>query len=189
MAGYTSKLLKVFLAISSHGALSLTAAKPGLEILGLHDHDFTNHGRMLGAAILGAKQVIGSRLCRFKPNRVVAIGKHVVLYPESRNKEAMDDVLGDHRNLHRPPRGHVKRIDFTLAAGIFELPHPLLAYAVEFQGIGGRAALMEINRSGPTEDDHRDAQRYNGPDNLQQGRAMNLLRFAVWGALVLDGEK
>ena len=56
----------------------------------------------LRAAVLRAKQMIGARLGRFKPHRRVAAGNHFALHAEGGNREAMEDVLRDHGQLHGP---------------------------------------------------------------------------------------
>src|ERR1700694_3890880 len=169
MAGNAAQFLKKLFAIRGHGTLRLAASQPGFKIFRLHDHYLANHAGVLGAAILGAKQVVGARLRGLKPDSRIAIGKHVIFHPEGGDEKAVDHILGNHGNLDRPSRGNVKRVDLTLPSGALKFPHPLLANTIEFKRVGWGASLVEINSGAPGKNEHRDAQWYDRPDDLQQG--------------------
>src|SRR5260221_4918235 len=83
----------------------------------------------------------------------------------------------------------MKLVDLTLAAGMLELPHPLLADAIDLQRVGGRAFHVIVDHRAPYKNHHRDAERNDRPYDLQQSRAMYLLRLAFGGPSVLDGEE
>src|SRR6266567_2625342 len=144
---------------------------------------------MFGAAVLRAEQMVRPRYSRLEPCEHIPIGQNVLLHAKRRNKKAMDHVLGDQRDFHWTPNRHVQFIDLTLAAGMLELPHPLFADAIDFQRVCRRAFHVIVNLRAPGKNHHRDAQRNDRPHDLQQGRPVDLLRFALRRPSVLDGKE
>src|SRR5436305_1904256 len=112
--------------------------------------------------------MVSTGLGGFEPGCGIATGQHVCLDPKYRNKEPVNHVLRNERDLDRTPCRNVERVDLALSSGMLELPHPLLAHSINLQSIGGRALYMEIQGSAPDKDHHRDAERDHRPHNLQQ---------------------
>src|SRR5688572_2505252 len=68
--------------------------QPFLEILrGIHDH-VAAHDVVAGAAELGAADLVAPGLGGLEPEGHPHAGDHVLLDPELRHEEAVDDVLG-----------------------------------------------------------------------------------------------
>jgi hypothetical protein len=70
----------------------------------------------------------------------------------------MNDVLSGHDELYFLTHRHVKFIYLALTGSVLELPHPLFAHDVDFEGISGGAILREINLGPPDKYGHRDQQ-------------------------------
>ena len=70
--------------------------------------------------------MIGPDAVGAEPHRLVLAGQHVAFDPEGWDEEVVDDVLGRHDQLDRRVDRHVQRVDLALAAGVLDLPHPLL---------------------------------------------------------------
>src|SRR5215469_676226 len=104
---------------------------------------------MLGAAVFGAEQVIGSGARGMESDSSIATGKHVHLYAKGGNKKAMNDVLRNQRDLDIPADRHVQFVDLSLALWMLELPHPLLGRAIELQRIYRHTAVFEIDNRPP----------------------------------------
>ena len=81
-------------------------------------------------------------------------------------------------------------IDFALAGGVLELPHPLLADDVNLHRIFRRPRLRKVNLRAPNEHAQGDQQRNHGPERLEFCRAFdgpgNLERVA---AAIADDEE
>ena len=101
----------------------------------------------------------------------------------------MHHVLRDDGQPHWAIDGHVERIDFTLAAGMFGFPHPLLADDINVHGIDGWPEDAHVERSTPSEDEDRDAERDECPGYFERDRAVDLLRHRVRVGTVLESEE
>src|SRR5437868_14696318 len=71
---------------------------------------------------------------------------------------------------------HVQVVDLALSTGMLELPHPLLAHAVDVHCGLGWMSLLEKEHRPPGKDHHGNAQRNQRPENFQRNRAVNLYR-------------
>src|SRR5450432_22925 len=80
-----------------------------------------------------------------EPKNTVAPGQHVLLDAECRYVKAVDHVHGGHDQLHVLAERYVQRVDFALAFGMFELPHPLLGDYVDFGCPLGWGAFVEVD--------------------------------------------
>ena len=61
-----------------------------------------------------------------------------------------------HDQLDRRVDRHVQRVDLALAAGVLDLPHPLLGDDVDLQGIAGRLKLADVDDRSPDEQAEED---------------------------------
>src|SRR5215475_4963753 len=104
---------------------------------------------MQRSAILGAEEVIGARLRRSKPYRRVSSGDHLALYAKSRDREAVEHILRNHRKLHWPSCRDVQRVDLVLAAWMLRFPHPLFADDVNVHRVCGRIVDAEVKQRAP----------------------------------------
>src|SRR5579862_1461710 len=104
---------------------------------------------MLGAAILRTEKMIGSRNSGFEPSKDVTVRQDVLLHAECRHKEAVNYILRNQRDLHIATDGNMQSIDLSLTAGMLELPHPLLANAINFQRIHRRTFHVVVDDRAP----------------------------------------
>ena len=104
----------------------------------------------LRAAILRAEDVIRSGRRRLEPHRRVAPRNHLALDAEVGNREAVEHVLRDHRQLDRTPGRNVQRIDLVLSARMLRLPHPLLADDIDVHRIRRRSCRCGSTAARPT---------------------------------------
>src|SRR5262249_14168015 len=135
-----------------------------------------------------------SSLRRFEPCSGVAAGKNVLLNAERRYIEAVDDILRGHDQLHVTADWNMQFVDLARTLGMLQLPHPLLRDYVNFGRIFGRRAFLEENHSTPGEDEKKNSQRDDGPCDLQDHGAFQLLRFPFLMPAIVqrkknDGEK
>ena len=163
-------------------------AHPGFILCGFHDLYGANHARVLGAAVLGAEQMIGAGLGSAKPGHGVTAGYHVLLDSKVRDKEAVDDVLRGHDQLDVAADGHMQRVDFALAFGVLEFPHPLLGYDVDFGGIARRRTLLKVDHGSPQEDHHENAERDDGPGQLKRHGTLDLFSQHALAVTIAGGE-
>src|SRR5579864_2511468 len=113
VAGVASKLLKHGSAILSQAADWRRTRNPRLIIGGSHDHDFADHPRVHGAAVLRAEKVISPGLGGSEPQGGVTAGQDVLLDAERRNKEAVDHVLRGHDQLDVFVHRHMRSEEHT----------------------------------------------------------------------------
>ena len=142
--------------------------QPGLESPRRVDDDLGHHGRMAGPAVLRAGQDVLPRDGGAKPHLVVAARNHVLLHPEGRDVEAVDDVLRGEDDLYRPVDRHVE-IAVGVAVGIGELPGPLLGRGQDLVGVLGRGRDVHVPLEPEEEDDRDQDKRDQGPGQLQRG--------------------
>ena len=165
------------------------AAQPCLIRGRFHDHHLADHVRVIGSAILRAKDLIGARRGRLEPDLHVAPRNHVGFHAHRGNRKVMDDVFRRHDQLHRPADRHVQLIDFPLAGEVLHLPHPLLADDVDVQRLLRSIRHDEVDLGAPEEDDHRDHERHDRPRELEQQSAVHLRADLVgMPAAEADGE-
>src|SRR5215472_13304465 len=98
---------------------------------------------MLGSAVLIAEQMVISGLRSFEPHFGVAAWNHVHLRAKCGHVEVMNHILGDEGHAHRHPNRNVKVVDLALSSRVLELPHPLLADAVDRHRRFGSMSLLE----------------------------------------------
>ncbi len=128
-------------------------------------------------------------LRRLEPGRREPAGHDVALETERGHEEAVDDVLGGHREADRLAHGHVQLVHLAVAVGVLDLPHPLLAGDVDLDRVGGRPRDAEEDRGAPGEHDEHQAERDDGPDDLEQAGLVDVGRDLVGRpAAVLDRE-
>ena len=85
-------------------ALHAAALQPRLVVRRLqHDH-VADHAGVVGAAVLGAEDVVRAGRLRLEPELGVAPGNRVHLGAERREVQAVKHVLGADRDLDRPAR-------------------------------------------------------------------------------------
>ncbi len=111
------------------------AIKPFLVVGRLHDVDGADHAGVVGAAVLGTEQVIVPRRRRLEPHGGITIRQHVHVNAEVGHEKAVDHVLRREQHLDGPPGRDVQLVDLALPFRVLELPHPLLALAVDHGGI------------------------------------------------------
>ncbi len=190
MAGVARELLEQLLARGDRRCGGRPAAEPRLEVGGLHRRDPADHPGVLRAAVLGAEEVVLAGLGRREPQRVVAAGNDVRLHAERGDEVAVDDVLGAHDQLHRPPDRHVQLVDLALPVHVLHLPHPLLADDVDLHRARRRTVEIEEDLRAPREHHHDDAERDERPEQLERERAVDGdADLVVVASAVLDGER
>src|SRR6476646_2366801 len=126
---------------------------------------------------------------RREPAINVPVRQYVSLYPECRDKEVVNNVLRNQGHFDWTSAGDVQRIDFALATRMLELPHPLLAHAIDYQGVLGRVLNVIVEYRAPDKNDHGDTERDDGPHNFQQGGTVDLLRFLTRTSTVPDNKE
>ena len=92
------------------------------------------HDGMVGAAELGTGKVEDAGLVGVEPKIGVAVGQDVLLEPQRRQIEIVDDILRRHRQPHVGAGRHVQLVDFACAAWVLDAPHPLFGNDVDFEG-------------------------------------------------------
>ncbi len=168
MAGDATEFGENFFA--GHGERAgCAAAHPGFELCGFHDHDGANHAGMLRAAVLRAEQVVGPGSGRVEPGDCVTAGKYVLLHAERGDEEAVDRILRSHDELHVSADWDVQFVDFALALGVFQLPHPLFGYDIHFGRVTRRRAAFEVHCRAPGEDRHEHKERNDRPGQFERG--------------------
>ena len=144
---------------------------------------------MVGAAVLGAEEVVLAHLGRREPGGGVAAGNRVLLGAERGHKETVDGVFRRHGEPHRPSHGNVQLVDFPLPPQVLEFPHPLLADDVDIQGVVRRPAFVEVDAGAPGEHHHGESERNHAPQDLERHPAMDRARQFVFGTPpVADGK-
>src|SRR5438874_2350211 len=90
--------------------------------------------------------MIGSGLVCFKPKGGVAPRNHVFLHPKRGHKKIVDHILRGHDELDRPTGGNMQLVDFRLALGMLNFPHPLFGHDVDLQRVIRLAAPRARSR-------------------------------------------
>ena len=133
----------------------------------LHDKDAADHLCVPGAAQLGTFDAVFAGLGRLEPNRLVSARHDVVLDPERRDEEAVDDILRGQHEAHRLADRNVQGVDFALAAGVLDFPHPLLADDENLEVSRRRLVQPDVNLRAPHEEPEKGDQRRRGPADLE----------------------
>ena len=133
VAGDAAELLEQLLARAAASDAPVAAAplEPGLVLGRLHDDDLPIMPECSVPQYSAQKRWYVARLGRLEPQRSCSGREHVLLDAEGRHVEAVDHVLGGHRQLDRPADRHVQLVDLALALEVLHLPHPLLADDVD----------------------------------------------------------
>ena len=121
---------------------------------------------MLGAAILGAENMIFARPRRLEPYTGVFPRYNILLHPKCGDKEAMNDILRRHRCCYCAIDGHVQFIDFPLPFGVLEFPHPLFADDLNFDRVGRSSFDPKIRERVPGKEYQRKKNRSDRPAAL-----------------------
>src|SRR2546421_13104627 len=101
-----------------------------------------------------------------KPCGGVASGDYVLLDTESRDIEAVDDVLGSQNHFDVASYGHVQLVNFAMAFFVLKFPHPLFSHDVNFGGSARGSAFLEKDDRAPHEDHHENSEWYDRPGNF-----------------------
>ena len=144
---------------------------------------------MVHAAVLSTEQVISSGLRSFKPEGRVTSGDDVGFRAKRRYEEVMNHVFRRHDQLDFATNRHVQLVDLTLAGGVLQFPHPLLADDVNLNRILGRFVLIEIDACAPAKHRHRDDEGNNGPERFELMRARDRTRDLVRRAPPVTNDK
>src|SRR5262249_60061742 len=99
----------------------------------------------------GTKKVIRAGACRPKPQRGIAAGNNVLFQAKLGDKKAMDYVLRGHDQLDVAVHRDVHCVNLALSFDVLQLPHPLLAYNIDFSGIAWWRAHLDVQDSAPGE--------------------------------------
>src|SRR5690242_12651878 len=113
MAGRTAQFCENFLASGREWPI-IRSAHPGFVLRRLHNHNITDHARMLSATILRAEEVIPARFDCAEPGNCIAAREYVLLHAEFRHEETMDDVLRGHNQLDIASDRDMQLVDLTL---------------------------------------------------------------------------
>ena len=102
----------------------------------------------------------------------------------------MDHILRDHPQPHGLADWHVQLINLTAALRMINLPHPLLANHLQFDGALGRCADLEKQNGSPEKHHHGERQWNQNPSHLQEPKLLRVQAWAItWPAVaVFDGE-
>src|SRR5581483_2846147 len=79
-------------------------------------------------------------------------------------------------------------VDLALPFLVLDLPHPLFADDVDFSGVAGWSALVEVDDGAPAKDHHEDAQRDHRPGDFEDQRSFNLMGLAAMAATIFQPE-
>ena len=153
-----------------------------------------DHVGVLDAAVLAAEEVERAGPVGLEPVGRVARREDVHVDAEGRDEEVVDDVLGDHLQLHGLSEGDVQLVDLPRPVRMLHLPHPLLSGDPVLHGVVGRTHLVEEDPGAPPEEDEEEPERDRGPGELEHlrgegvvvDRDTDLVRMA---APVLRAEK
>ena len=138
------------------------SVEPLVELGRRHHHQLAEHGRVAEAAVLGAEDRVAAGLGGLEPGLGVAARKRVLLEPQRRDEEGVDDVARGDEQPHRPARRARAARRRARAARVGELPHPLLAPHVDVHRVLGRRLQRHVLREAdgePEEEEGRAAPR------------------------------
>src|SRR5579871_842550 len=113
-----------------------SAGEPGFVLRRFHDYYLSDHAGVHGAAILRTEQMVHARLGGAEPRGCVTPWQDILHDAEGRNVEAVYHVLRGHNQFDVAADRHMQFVDLALTLLMFELPHPLFGYDINF----GRAA-------------------------------------------------
>src|SRR4029077_18732947 len=113
------------------------AGKPGGVIHRLHDGDPSAHDCVICTAILLAEEVVAPGLGGTEPHGVVVARDNVHLDAKGGHGEIVNDILAGEDYLDVAADGNVQLVVFAKAGGLLDLPHPLLSYDVDIEGVHG----------------------------------------------------
>src|SRR3990170_7603211 len=144
---------------------------------------------MARAAILGAEQVKCPCLVWRKPEVFFRPGHRVLFYPESRDIEAVYDIIGEYPELHRLPVRQYEGVRLA-APGILEYPEPHLPRCLYLQGAGRRLPLYDPVAV-PSQKEHgkHDGDRYPKKREFERGVALDVAGYRVSPAVVPEDKK
>src|SRR5262249_9165061 len=162
MASNACQLGKQLLAGSSWVDLANLARKPRSIVRGIHDRYPASHDRVIGAAILRAKQTIPADFGGAEPQDVVASRHEVHLDAERRIIEICNYFFASQDELDFAIHVNMELVDFAAAVRLLQPPHPLLADHVDVQRVFGRQAKVHVNHGAPGKHDQSDEQGHCG---------------------------
>ena len=103
----------------------------------LHRDDRAGHLDVLGAAEFGTFETVGSGCRRLEPHGIVGARHRVALDAEGGHEKTVHDILRRDHEAYDLADRNMNFVDFALAAGVLDFPHPLLADD-EYLDIGRR---------------------------------------------------
>src|SRR5205814_1632557 len=115
-----------------------------------------------------AVQLEFPNLRRLKPQRGEPTGQYVSLDAERWDREAVNDVLRNHRQFDCASLRHVESVDLGLTVRLLRLPHPLLGDDVYLDRIGRRLCLVQVQPRAPGKWDHRQPRWNECPRQLDR---------------------
>src|ERR1044072_6896798 len=122
---------------------------------------------MARAAVLRAKQLVATGLCRLEPDAAVFAGHDIHLYAKGWHVEAVYNVFGRHHQLDPATVRDVQLVNLALSIEVLKLPHPLLGYDVNIEPLVGRAVHLVIDARAPGKYTHRDYERKHRPGDFK----------------------
>src|SRR5207237_2945910 len=127
VAAVAAVLDKQPLSHLGHRAGSLPVTEPGLILRRIHYRDRPGHRTVQRAAELGAEEMVCADLRRGEPEVGIRPGDYILVQAERWDEEAVDHILGGHREQDWAADGNVQLVHLPTAFGVLYLPHPLLA--------------------------------------------------------------
>ncbi len=142
------------------------AASQLVELGRRHHHQLGQHPGVGEAAVLGAEDLVAPGLVGLEPDLGVAAGERVLLQPQGRHVEGVDDVARGHQQPHRPAGRHPQHVERAGAVRVGELPHPLLALHVDVHRPLGRRVEVDELGVADGEPEQEEGQRDGDEDRL-----------------------
>src|SRR3990172_1239908 len=171
-----------FLGKRQGGPGDLPDRRPFRVFLGGHHDQLRPHRGMSDTAVLRAEDVVGPFLVGLEVQVGVSPGKDVLLEPEVREEEPVDDVPGGHDELDGPPRGHPKFVGLHPAVGVLELEEELLGRDVDVACAGCGRVDVPVDHVAVGKKGEHHKGRDQDPDDLENEVARH-----VGGRRVLRG--
>ena len=147
--------------------------KPRVVVLRPQGDDLASHDRVTGATELGAIEIERPRVDRLEPQRRVTPRNRIHLQPEGRDVKAVNHVARSNQELDGSVCRNVEARERGLAAGISELPLPLLGDDVDLHGTRGRHGRFHVltkTHDPPADEEREEAERDGG---LEPHRALD----------------